>query len=196
MKWYKKTFRREEIKMLMQGLSLPSPSVCTPQPLPPARQHPSSAPPTPTYPHSLHEDTIERASIWGSSRQSTPVSLPVQSTSHSIVPMTIQDTPVFEPVSFPTKMVQLKEVEVQTTTMPRRTTWRQRKRTPAIATLPEAQARRKYTCTICGKPMASPGHTRFYGKQYCPNAPRQIPKQECKQEWLAQRRAEKRGRSN
>ena len=180
--------------MLMQGLSLPSPSVCAPQPLPSARQHPSSPPPTPTHPHSFHEpeDTTGRASVRGSSRRSTPVPLPVQSTSHSIVPMTIQDTPVLEPASLPTEVVQLEEVEVQTTTVPRTTAWRQRKRAAAVATLPEAQARRKYACTICGEPMATTGHSQFYGKRYCPNAPSQIPKEE----WLAQRRAEKSGRSN
>lgn len=180
--------------MLMQGLSLPSPSVCATQPLPPARQRPSSPPPTPTDPHPFHEpeDTTGRACVRGSSRQSTPVPFPVQ----SIVPMPasqkLRNTPVLEQATLPTEVVQLAEVEVQTTTVPRTTAWRQRKRTAAVATLPQTQARRKYTCRICGEPMASTGHSQFYGKRYCPNSPEQVPKEE----WLAQRRAEKSGRSN
>ena len=37
-----------------------------------------------------------------------------------------------------------------------------------------------------------PRHSQFYGKRYCPNAPGQIPKEE----WLAQRRAEKSEKSS
>ena len=183
--------------MLMQGLSLPSPSLCAPQPLPPARQRPSSPPLAPTHPHPFHEpeDTTGRACVRGSSRQSTPVPLPIQSTS-CVVPMqapqTIQDMPVFKPAALPAEMVQLEEAEVQTTTVPRTTAWRQRKRAAVVSTLPQAQTRRKYTCTICGEPMSSTGHSQFYGKRYCPNAPGQVPKKE----WLAQRRAEKSGKSN
>ena len=99
--------------MLMQGLSLPSPT----QPLPPARQRPSSPPSTPTDPHPFHEpeDTTERACVRGSSRQSTPVPFPVQ----SIVPMPasqkLRNTPVLEQATLPTEVVQLAEVEVQST---------------------------------------------------------------------------------
>ena len=75
----------------------------------------------------------------------------------------------------PTEVVQLVEVEVQTTTVPRTTAWCQRKRTAAVATLPQTHARRKYTCRICGEPMA---HSQFYGKRYCPNSPEQVPKEE------------------
>ena len=52
--------------------------------------------------------------------------------------------------------------------------------------------RRQYTCTVCREPMTSPGHSQFYGKRYCPNATGQIPKEE----WLAQRRAEKSEKSS
>ena len=176
--------------MLMQGLPLPSPSVCAAQPLPPARQCPSSPPPTPTHRHTFYEpeDTTGRACVRGSSRQSTPVPFPAQ----SIVPMpALRNMPVFEQATLPTEVVQLAEVKVQTTTVPRTTAWRQRKRTAAVATLPQTQARRKYTCTICGEPMACTGHSQFYGKRYCPNAPGQVPKEQ----WLAERRAEKSGRN-
>ena len=154
--------------MLIQGLPLPSPSVCAAQPLPPARQRPSSPPPTPTHPHTFYEpeDTTGRPCVRGSSRQSTP--FPAQ----SIVPMpSLRNTPVLEQATLPIEVVQLAEVEVQTTTVPRAIAWWQRKRTAAVATLPQTQARRKYTCTICGEPMAYTGHTQFYGKRYCPNAP-------------------------
>ena len=160
--------------MLMQGLSLPSPSLCAPQP---ARQRPSSPPLAPTHPHPFHEpeDTTGRACVQGSSRRRTPVPLPMQSTSCVV---TIQDMPVFKPAALPAEMVQLEEVEVQTTTVPRTTAWRKRKRAAVVSTLPQAQSRRKNTCTICGEPMSSTGHSQFYGKRYCPNAPGQVPKKE------------------
>lgn len=178
--------------MLMQGLSLPSPSMCATQPLPPARQCPSSTPPMPTNLHSFHEpeDTTGRACVRGSSRQNTPVPFPVRSIVTMPASQTLKtNTPALEQA---TEVIRLAEVEVRTTTVPRTTTWRQRKRTAAASTLPHTQARRKYMCTICGEPMVSTGHSQFYGKRYCPNAPGQVPKEE----WLAQRRAEKSGRSN
>ena len=173
--------------MLMQGLPLPSPSVCTPKPLPPAKQRPSSPPLTPTNPHVFHEpaDTSGRACVRGSLRRITPAPLPVQSTLPT--PAT-SDTPVFQPTS---NVFQLEEAEVKTTIVSRTTAWRQRKRSASVSTLPSAQAStRKYTCTICGDPMSSVGHSQFYGKRYCPNASGQVPKEE----WLAQRRAEKKER--
>ena len=168
--------------MLMQGITLPSLNVCTSQPLPPARQRQSSPPPAPTHPHPFHEpeDITGRACVRGSSRQSTPVPLPTC----RITPMTVQTIGDRAPV--PTNV---EEVEVRTAAVPRTTAWRQKKR---IATLPQAQTRRKYTCTVCGEPMASTGHSQFYGKRYCPNALGQVPKEE----WLAQRRAERSGRRN
>ena len=104
-------------------------------------------------------------------------------------------TPILQQATLPTEVIWSAEVEVQTTTVPRTTAWHHRKRTSrsAVATLPlpQTQARRS-TLTICGEPMASTGHSQFYGKQYCPNALGQIPKEK----WLIQRRAEITGRSN
>ena len=173
--------------MLMQGLSLPSPSVCATQPLPPARQPASSPPPTPTEPHRFHEpeDTTGRACVRGSSRQSTPVPLAVRSVFPVVpIPSSPSNMPLLQQATPPTK------VEVQSATVPRTTAWRQGKRTAAVAKLP--CVRRQYTCTVCREPMTSPGHSQFYGKRYCPNAPGQIPKEE----WLAQRRAEKSEKSS
>ena len=79
---------------------------------------------------------------------------------------------------------------MQSTTVPRTTAWRQGERTAAVAKLP--CVRWQYTCTVCREPITSPGHSQFYGKRYCPNAPGQIPKEE----WLAQRRAEKSEKSS
>ena len=98
--------------MLMQGLPLPSPGACTAQPLPPARQRPSSPPPTPTHPYTFYEpeDTTGRACVRGSSRQSTPVPFAAQ----SIVPMpALRNTPVLEQATLPTKVVQLAQIEVR-----------------------------------------------------------------------------------
>lgn len=117
----------------------------------------------------------------GTSRQSTPVPIPAYHPVPMPASQTIQDMPVLKPASLCTKDVQLEEVEVQTTTLPIAMAWHQRKRAAAVATLSEAQASSKYTCTICGEPIASMRHSQFYGKwycQYCPNVPGQVPKEE------------------
>ena len=119
------------------------------------------------------------------SRQSTPVPLAVRSVFPVVpIPSSPSNMPLLQQATPPTK------VEVQSTTVPRTTAWRQGKRTAAVAKLP--CVRRQYTCTVCREPMTSPGHSQFYGKRYCPNAPGQIPKEE----WLAQRRAEKSEKSS
>ena len=167
--------------MLIQGLSLPTPSVCTTQPVPPARQR-SSPPPIPTNPHPLLEpvDTTGRACVRGSCSQSTPVPFSIQTQP----PMTAT-TPAFKQASLaPTQVV-----EVEVTTIPRTTAWRQRKKIPESQS--QAPLRRRYTCHVCGEAMTAVGHTQFYRKHYCPNAPGQIPKEE----WLAARRAEKKARN-
>ena len=97
----------------------------------------------------------------------------------------LRNTPVLQQATLLTEVVQLAEVEVQTTTVPRTTAWRQRKRTAAVATLPQTQARRRYTCRICGEPMASTGHSQFYGKRYCPNSPEQVYQK--KSGWLKEK---------
>ena len=98
--------------MLMQGLSLPSPSVCATQPLPPAGQPASSPPPTPTEPHRFHEpeDTTGRACVRGSSRQSTPVPLPVRSVFPVVpIPSSPSNMPLLQQATPPTKSPSLSQ---------------------------------------------------------------------------------------
>ena len=53
--WYKDTVRRDEIKILMQGLSLPAPPFCSSILLPPAQQCPSAPPDPPPQEHQFVE---------------------------------------------------------------------------------------------------------------------------------------------
>ena len=55
--WFKVTVRRDEIKVLMQGLSLPAPHLCSSVSLPPAQQHPLAPPdPPPQHQYEKPED--------------------------------------------------------------------------------------------------------------------------------------------
>ena len=54
-RWYKSTMRREEIAMLMQGLTLPDPRPCTSSSLPPTMEWPFSPPPSPVEPFEFFE---------------------------------------------------------------------------------------------------------------------------------------------
>ena len=62
--WYKNSVRRDEIKLLMQGLSLPQHQLCAGHNLPPPQQLPSSLPP-PVNPHisAEPEDTTGQAKV-------------------------------------------------------------------------------------------------------------------------------------
>ena len=64
-RWYKNTMRREEIAMLMQGLTLPNPRPCTTPSLPPAMEWPFSPPPSPVEPFKFFEplDTCGQAHV-------------------------------------------------------------------------------------------------------------------------------------
>ena len=64
-RWYKDSIRRNEIKLLMQGLPLPHMESCTTDELPPAQQHPSSPPPPPVQPHVFREpeDAVGQAQV-------------------------------------------------------------------------------------------------------------------------------------
>ena len=63
-RWYKNTMRREEIAMLMQGLTLPNPRPCTTS-LPPAMERHFSPPPSPVEPFEFFEpvDTCGQAHV-------------------------------------------------------------------------------------------------------------------------------------
>ena len=58
LRWFKNTARRDEVKMLMQGLSLPALTMCASSPLPPHRD--VQPPPPPTDPIEL-EDSASTA---------------------------------------------------------------------------------------------------------------------------------------
>ena len=49
-----------------------------------------------------------------------------------------------------------------------------------------SRRRKVYTCTVCGRPMTSEGHTQFRGQRYCPSAPGQMPQHE----WLRKKKDE------
>ena len=55
LRWYKNSIRRDEIKLLMQGFTLPQPQPCTNDPLLPAKILPTSPPAPPEDCHIFHE---------------------------------------------------------------------------------------------------------------------------------------------
>ena len=60
--WFKDTARRDEIKVLMQGLSLPAPRLCASESLPPAQQQPSTPPDPPPQQHQ-HEEPEDKIGL-------------------------------------------------------------------------------------------------------------------------------------
>jgi len=82
------------------------------------------------------------------------------------------------------------EVTVQDEPEVSRTTkWRQLKK--AGLTAPPGRLRRAYMCKVCKRPEVSEGHTRFHAwTQVLPVFPGQIPKDE----WLALKREEAKGK--
>ena len=164
--------------MLMQGLTIPASGMCAPHPLPPARQRSSYQPTIPTNPHPLHEpkDTTGIASVRGS--RSTTLCSPLPTS-------TSTPTPILHLLSSPTE-----SLEVEETTVPRTTAWRQKKR--CAGSLPQPPLKRKYNCQTCGHSMLGMGHTQYYGQRYCPKAAGQVPQHQ----WLAQKRAERNKKRN
>ena len=163
--------------MLMQGLTIPASSMCAPQPLPPVRQHSSSQPTLPTNPHPLNEpeDNTGKACVRGSRRSTLCSGLPTS---------TSAPTPTPHLPSLPT------ELEVEVTTIPHTTAWRQKKR--CAGSLPQPPQKRKYNCQTCGHSMSGTGHSQYYGQRYCPKAVGQIPQDQ----WIAQKRAERKEKRN
>ena len=66
-RWYKDSVRRDEIKLLMQGLSPPQPELCATDRLSPAQSLPSSSGQPPSTPHTFpeSEDTTGQAKVRG-----------------------------------------------------------------------------------------------------------------------------------
>ena len=67
-RWYKNSIRRDEIKTLTQGLSLPLEQPCATDPLPPAQERPSSPGAAGEHEHLIEEpeDTTGQAKVKGS----------------------------------------------------------------------------------------------------------------------------------
>jgi hypothetical protein len=161
-RWYKDTSRVSEVRILLQGLNLPTVQPYTAEKLPEVNtqsKEPLEPPPHPrVFPEV--EDTSGEARVRG--------------TTSAPVPPSVEAGP-----SAPPQAVAL-EVDVQTQPKVSRTTeWRHKKTGKKTN-----EQRKTYTCKVCSEPMSSAGHTQFRGQRYCPFAPGQIPREE----WLAQKR--------
>ena len=189
--------RRDEVKLFMQGLSLPSRKVCSVSPLPEAQLQPTSPQPPPEQPHVFEEtvDTVGQARVRGM----PPLTLMV---SPAVLSNTSNDTttsPVTITATMPTELV----VPTISASTPRTTQWRQWKKaatsrlsaTPTASTAATATAattsartpgRKEYYCRIYGKPMSFPDHSQYRGQRYCPSLYPDVTKEE----WLTQRRTE------
>ena len=166
--WYKNTTRTNEVKTLMQGLSLPSTSDVSHTPLPPPQPRPTELPPPPKRPHIFTEsaDTLGQARVRGSATTAGTVTTTTAGTITCTIPTTtttittntsmsgdnrneIREDSTAEslPIQPPQPTAVTPSAVVAT---PSRTTlWRQRKRAEAGA----CAGAREYTCRMCGKPM-------------------------------------------
>ena len=151
--------------MLMQGLELPFPNLCSSTSLPPAQNLPTTPPPLTNDPHPFPEppDTMGQAQT---RRKVVPLSsfIPAET---SPLPPTPSDATTSK-LSTPS--------DASSSKISRTTEWRHRK----SQSLPKQ--RKQYSCRVCGNATSDPGHTQYRGYRYCPHAPGQIPKEE----WLAQ----------
>lgn len=209
-RWYKNTTRTNEVKLLLQGRSLPGSQLsCASDSLPPAQSRPCSLPPPPddqlTFPEP--EDTTGQAHV----RQSRPAPSTAQDTSSTSTGTSSAQDPSSEPSSSssapgpsssapgPSSSApgQTSHAPVPTPATPllvsRTTEWRRRKQaeaagsTSAPTTAAAPRSRKVYSCRICGQAMSKQtGHTQFKGKRYCPMESGQVSQEE----WLAQLKAE------
>lgn len=178
------------MKLLLQGLSLPSRRVSSASPLPAAQIRSTSSPPPPQRPHIIKDvdDTVGQARVRGIPPHTLVVSPPAPITSSTTTTSTSATA---------TAVMQV----APSVSLSRTTQWRQRKRastftvattasatatTSAIATnSARAPARKEYCCRICSKPMSSTDHSQYRGQRYCPS----LYPDTSKEEWLAQCRA-------
>ena len=170
-RWYKNTVRRDEIAMLLQGLTLPTPNTCAAANLPPALEQPSSPPSSPVEPFQF----IEPEDTYGQVRpqqRSEPRSRfsnitlppPIPTSSSLISPCTSSDQlveiqpvslfdrtnpPVPAPAVFETVVTENPAGDNYDT---RTSRWRHLKRAESEQQLPTAKKPRKpYTCLKCGQ---------------------------------------------
>ena len=216
-KWFKNEVRRDEITLLMQGLSPPQQPLCATESLPPARKLPSSPHPSPVNPHIITEpeDTTGTARSRVRRNSSTPGPSGLNTSSAASPSVIVNPLSHLDPSRFmaalssfglvnppsaagpshlmaalstpsPSGLINPSSVPGLSDSNPppsRTTAWRhKRERQEGKISRP----RKTYTCTVCGRPMTSEGHTQFHGQRYCPSAPGQIPQDE----WLQKKRDE------
>ena len=164
-KWYKDDVRRDEIRMLLQGLPPSQHQLTAKEDLPPARELPSVPSSPPALPHVFEEaeDTSGQATCRRKTKSSSRP--PPQETPPSL------DLPLDSAPAGPSAP------------QSRTTAWRHKKEREEGK---QAKTRKVYTCRVCGQPMTTEGHTQFRGQRYCPNAPGQLPQDE----WLKRKKEE------
>ena len=147
---YKNNTRREEIKTLIQGKSLPVQYPLARGTLPANRDLPTAAPAEPRTPEEIpdKDDTVGQAKVGRAVKPAETSSYSSQS----------------KPVSRKTEWQQQKRVYDQSA-----------REEPASS---EKAPCKEYSCRVCNQAMVGTGHTQFQGKRYCPNALGQIPKEE------------------
>lgn len=153
---------------------------------------PPSPPPPPSKPHQFPEpeDSTGRACL-RSSAQSCSVGTSSVPVSPPPAPVGTAGGVAVETSTSSSYAVQQaqEEAEVRITPMVKTTQWLHMQKAATAGDAPPAK-RRKYTCTTCGLPMTSTGHSQWYGHRYCPHAPGQVPKEQ----WMAKQRAKGVGR--
>uniref|UniRef100_UPI00358E8398 uncharacterized protein n=1 Tax=Myxine glutinosa TaxID=7769 RepID=UPI00358E8398 len=160
-RWYKKTARINEVRICLQGKTLPGGLTCASTELPEARRRPTSKEP-PADPHVFEEpqDTTGEAS----KKRKPAMATALHPTAEGSASVAAAERT--EPV------------------VSRTTAWRKR-RMELGGSYTSKVSRKQYTCRVCGRPMTAPGHTQFRGQRYCPHAQGQISKEQ----WLAERKA-------
>ncbi len=172
--WFQNTQRRNEIKILLQGVNLPTLSLTANGQLPGANQLLSSHP-EPADTLVFHDQLDLRGT--------------------AVLRAATSGQPVRELVNYPhgTSVTENSAAVM----ISRTTAWRQKKRTLEQSTENIATSsvqvqrqqnteRKMYTCKQCNLPMISPGHSQFRGRRFCPKVPGALPLNQ----WLQQCRDE------
>ena len=179
-KWYKDDVRRDEIRILMQGLPPPQHQLTASDDLPPANELPSAPAPPPVTPHVFEEaeDTSGQATVRRKSKSSSRPPAGSESSGPTPPDPTLDPAdPAIDPIA------QFPGPSGSAAPQSRTTVWRHKKEREEGK---QAKTRKVYTCRVCGHPMTTEGHTQFRGQRYCPLAPGQIPQEE----WLRRKKEE------
>ena len=145
---YKNVTRLDEIKILMQGISLPE-SLTTMDALPPAIALPATIRVPQHEPFVQHQpqDTVGTAKVRGKKQEVLPN----------------QEFPTHA-ASSQSRTTEWRKRKLALNSDPSAT--------------PKKMDRKVYTCKGCKLPVASAGHTQFRGQRYCPNTNSEITQQE------------------